>query len=347
MTKADKKGVVTELETYRKQEANILIPSTKVDGLSEFHKAVIDSVTLSAKPDDGDVYKHQDNKYIITGQGLQKLSVCAGVVWNPRETKATATQQRYVAYNAVGCIRKADGTQVCFQAEYDIDIDIVEDEITDSYQAKRETWLKGKNDWFRNMSTDAQEGYIQSKIRQEVNFKKKHKTKLAATGARNRVIRALLGLKKTYSPAELAKPFVMPRVILQPDYSDPEVKKLMLQASIQSITGVFGPTPAPEPEPAYDLPPENYNTVVEPVPDDEEPPGGAEPPPPPAPKEVFESGDKDAQASVLNELAVKKNYDTNSLAMSIEDMDQNNRSRFFDHLSVMADVRTGDDDIPF
>lgn len=364
MDNDSKDTVAKELEKYKEQKANLLGPSIKMDGLSEFHKVVVDAVTLSINPADGDIYKHKDKygdipaQFIITGQGLQRLAVCAGVAWNPIETKATSISQKYVAYNAVGCIRKADGIPVCFQAEYDVDIDVVEDELRDQFNEKKKAWLTGKKDWFRDMSEQAQDDYIESLFRKELNFKKKHKTKIAATGAKNRVIRALLGVKKTYIIAELSKPFVMPRVILQPDYSDPEVKKLMLTASIQAQTGVFGPVPSQAPEDTtIDIPSGDYN--VQPVSEDDDNDG-----PPPeddfaykkpsassvfaaVSKEVFVGLPTDEQILTLEEMATEKGY---AVPVPIKDMDGHNRGRLFEHLeamSVPAKSDADDNDIPF
>ena len=140
---SDKQSAEKELEKYKKQSANILGPSTNIGELSEFHKVVIDSVLLSINPDDGDIYKYKDKfkdkaaQFIISGQGLQKLAVCAGVAWNPVETRATVQSQNYVAYRAVGSIRKADGASTAFLAEYDIDMEIIEEELREQFIEKR------------------------------------------------------------------------------------------------------------------------------------------------------------------------------------------------------------------
>ena len=354
MTNDTKESVENELAEYKKQNANILGPSTKMNKLSEFHKIVVDTETLSTNPADGDIYKHKDAwgdkpaQYIIHAQGLQKLALCAGVFWNPAETRATAMSQKYVAYNAVGCLRKPDGTPECYQAEADIDIDIVEDELRDKFKDKKKEWQK--KSWFQNMSTESQNDYIESAIQKELNAQKKHKTKKAATNARSRVIRPLLRTKKTYTLAELAKPFVMLRVILQPDYSDPEVKKMMLTAAIQAQTGVFGP--APSQAPAIDIPNGDYD--IRPVPAEENEP---EPSPPPATddkpeksgltKEDYDSLPFDEQCLTLEEMATEKGY---SVPVPIKEMDDHNRGRLFDHLEALpVPVKSDADDldIPF
>lgn len=361
-----------ELAEYKKQKANILGPITTMECLSEFHSIVIDSVFLSIDPLNGDIYKHKDGYqdkpalFIITGQGLQRLAVCAGVVWNPVETKATVQSQQYVAYNAVGCIRKSDGVPTCFQAEYDIDLEVIEDELRDQYAEKAKKWAS--QNWFKELGISGQQAYIDAGVKKDLIFKKKHKTKMAATGAKNRVIRALLGIKKTYTMAELKKPFVMPRVILQPDYNDPEVKKMMLTAAIQSMTGVFGPalsqSQAPEEMPV-DIPLGDYDVQsdTEDETQKEEPlktTAKEEKPPKDKPKkktppenqkpeqkedpaavlqvlvEAFVQLPKADQEAELTGFAAEKKYDIKKLPDGgIEGMNGKNRIRFFEHLQSM------------
>ena len=352
-----KQSVEKELAEYKEQKANLLGPTIRMDALSEFHKIVIDTETLSINPADKDIYKHKDKygerpaQYIITGQGLQKLALCAGVMWNPAETRATKISQRYVAYNAVGCIRKPDGTPAGYQAEADVDIDVEEDDLREKFKEKKKKWLDGDSDWFRKMGKEAQNDYIENAFRKELNFKKRHKVKTAATNARSRVIRPLLRIKPTYTLAELSKPFYMPRVVLHPDYSDPEVKKLMLAEAIQSQTGVFGP--APSQTPVIDIPSGDYE--VRPAPENElEPPphgGGGDDASVDSdamPKDVFEALPVAEQQLELEERAKAKGYDLSGLPTPISGMDNHNRLRFFEHLATMPVLSDANDsDIPF
>lgn len=62
----------------------------------------------------------------------------------------------------------------------------------------------------------------------------------AMTGAKLRVIRALLGLKGTYTHEELKKNFAIPTVVFSPDYSDPNVRQAMLTQGMQSVNNMFG-----------------------------------------------------------------------------------------------------------
>src|SRR5690606_20875043 len=68
---------------------------------------------------------------------------------------------------------------------------------------------------------------------------KKNKIMRAETGAMLRVVRALLNMKMQYSPQELRKPFIIPRVDFAPDYSDPEVKRLVMEHGVRATTDLF------------------------------------------------------------------------------------------------------------
>ena len=67
----------------------------------------------------------------------------------------------------------------------------------------------------------------------------------AITGAKLRVIRALLGVKGTYTKEELKKNFAIPTVVFSPDYSDPSVRQAMLAQGISSVNNMFGAAALP------------------------------------------------------------------------------------------------------
>lgn len=365
---ADKQSVEKELANYKKNKVNMLGPSINLEELSQFHKIVFDSVTLSINSEIGDVYRYKDAykgkpaQYIITGAGLQKLAVVAGVRWDPIETKVTSISRKYVAYSAVGCIRRIDGTSACYKAESDIDIDVVIDEIEENFKAKRKKWADDK--WFQKLGTEGQNDYVESAKKKECNFRKKHKTKIAATDARSRVLRPLLMLKKTYTAEELTRPFIMARVILSPDYSDPMVQKMMLAAAIQAQTNVFGATPNQLVDDApIDVLPVEFQEVPpgkDPIPiaDPELPPGStadvsaASKDKADASKmltEIFADLPDEEQELVLIEEAAKKNYDLKGLPKPISEMDKRNRIRFYEHLETMpkAGAVGEEGEIPF
>lgn len=358
---------VKELELYKKKNVNILGPKINPEELSVFHKIVFDSIRLSSDVVDGDVYKYKDAykgrpaQYVISGAGLKKLSVMAGVYWNPAETRIVNISQRYVAYSAVGCVKRGDGTNVCYSAEADCDIDVEEDNIIESYKQKRKKWATV--DWFIKMGEAGQFDYIESGIRKELNHKKKFKTRIAATDARSRVLRPLLMIKKTYTIEELGRDFVMPRVVLSPDYKDKTVQKMMLAAALQSQISVFGPAqPQVTDASVVDVPQGEYNVMPAEPGDiaeiDEQPETAprtetdkqtetrkrteSEIKPGPGSRELFCDMTGLEQVETLIRLSERKGYEPKQPIAALSPKDS---LTFWDALNKLQDVV--DDDVPF
>lgn len=82
----------------------------------------------------------------------------------------------------------------------------------------------GKYDKYYVIADSDREKYIERSILVNMTLLRKTASEKAQTGAILRVIRALLGIKGTYSKAELEKPFVVPTVTFAPDYTDPTVR---------------------------------------------------------------------------------------------------------------------------
>ena len=334
-----KKTASTELEVYREKGANMLINKSHIDGLSDWHTAVVESVELSPDPNQDDVYyEPQVEGLVITGKGLSKLALCAGVVWNIDQTRRTDDRHdpMYCSYQAVGGIKKPDGTYVWMKGEYDIDMEVLKEQLVESYTEKAR---KGKKD----------KGWIDYCVKRDLGQKQKHKIKLCETGAKNRVIRALLGIKSKYSKKELSKPFVTARIVFQPDMTDPDVKRAMIGVAIQQMTGIYGPPTAPQIETRdsdiIDIP---HETIPpDPVWDDDIPDPGEDD------SELgmdnsasrrldFENMGQDDQVKTLEKMMETKGYDKSQLTHPLDTFKETHRLKFFDKLAAMDD-----DDIPF
>ncbi len=334
-----------EIEKYQHQGANILMPSTMIGGLSEFHTPVIEIVQLSANPSDGDVYKDtQSGKFRLTKQALVKLANCAGISWHPYETKRVdnRSDRNYVAYQAVGGIRKADGSSIAFKAEYDMDFEVIQEELTNQYTAKAQQG-----------SDEHKKKYIEDSVKREILFKRKHKVKLCESGAMNRVIRSLLGLKNGYTAAELSKPFVTVRIVIRPDYTDKDVRRQMMSAAVKSMTGIYGDEMGSMEKPQYG----NGHDVID-IPSDDDgyqyPPcdipdvmvdSAPAPPQPPVvmmnSQEIdFSNCEAEEQIAVLESLIIKKNYDSNAFPKPMAEFNEKNRISLFRKLISMPDAVT-------
>lgn len=333
----DKKSlVVFEIEKAKKAGMNMLLPSTHVEGLSKFHFPVIDYVQLSPEPRDGDVYFHKESgKFVPSKQGLMKLAVCAGISWHPTETRRVDNRQDrdYVSYVATGGVRKADGQMVWLKAEWDMDFEVIEDELRSQYEAS------GKKK--KKTGTELQ-NYVDYCVKRDLLYRRKHKVKLCEAGAMNRVIRSLLGLRSGYTKPELQKPFVVARITFRPDYSDPQIRKAMIQKSIESITNVYGGSDNDEQiMPSLTSPPIEIPSDVIDV-ESESAKERSEKPKQTHQKADFEASDKKGQIHTLETLAKRKGYDFKQLKRPLDTFSDDNREDFFDQL-----METEDEDLPF
>jgi hypothetical protein len=352
MTTIEKVDLTKELEVYKKGGANLLMPSTRIEGLSEFHRPVIETVTLSSVPDDGDVYRADDEedekkqKFRLSKQALMKLSNCAGIIWSTEHTKRVddGKNRDYVCYQAVGGLKKSDGTPIYFKAQYDMDFEILEEELRILYEKK----TKGK--WAEKKAAEQRAEYVEFCVRRDMLQKRKHKLKLAEAGAMNRVVREILGLKNAYTKAELAKPFVMMRIVFRPDYSDKDVKAAMLTAHIQAMTGIYGgavdSSIKSESEP-IDVTPltEAKNT--------EDPPEGDEPAPEGKPGDEknslltdFQNSEELQQCKSLTYMSNQKGYDLadfikRSKKKSLAEISKEKRLGLFEHLLSLPNKEVG------
>ena len=358
-TKKKVEDISTELEKFKQAGANLLMPSTHIAGLSEYMQPILETVLISSDPNSGDVYAHDTEKdgptkkWRPTKQALMRLSVCAGVIWSPSETKRVdnGADRNYIAYKAVGGIKKADGQPVFFSAEYDMDFEVLAEEIRANYEGKAK-FLK-KDNGQRAATEQEKKEYIEFCVSRDLLQKRKNKLKLCEAGAMNRVLRMLLGLKQTYTTKELAQPFVMARIVFKPDFTDKAVRDKFLDASIKSMTGIYG-------QGAVDQEIRKSDPIdVTPIQQEEEdiPANlGNDNAPEPTESAIidFQNSDELGQCKALTNTANAKGYDLagylkRANVKALTDFNKEKRTDFFKHLVSLPDK--GDtkqkDDIPY
>lgn len=352
------------LEKLKKENVNLLMPTIHMEGLSEFHAPVLESVMLNSDPKEGDVYPHDDEedaakkKYRPTKQALMKLSVCGGIIWSVEGCKRVddMSNRNYMCYQAVGGIRKADGSPVFFKAVYDMDFEVLEEDLREQYQKKAKAKNK-QGEYYRKTDAERAE-YVEYCVKRDLLAKRRHAIKLCEAGAMNRVIRELFSLKQAYTSAELAKPFVMARIIFKPDYSAPDVRKAMIDAHVKAMTGIYGDvverTKQDQVDAAIDVTP-----VSEDKPDPPEN-GGAPPPQPPndqAQEEKppsaeamladYQAHERPNKEKMIEILAAKKGYDLaawmeRAKLKAVADISPGKMMDLFKHLLSLPDK-----DVPF
>lgn len=204
---------------------------------------------------------------------LMKLATAAGVQFHPEHTTVTRENTNTYVGRAYGALRLPDGSykthaetkRICLddeEAKYRLEfMDKSIMGITDWKAAKAaEEMFKGH--WEDTEETRTYNGreypvkkfviddcdrekYIERSLLVNMTLLRKTASEKAQTGAILRVVRALLGIKGTYSKEELSKPFVVPTVTFAPDFTDPAVRNAMLQQGMNSMGNMFGTASTP------------------------------------------------------------------------------------------------------
>lgn len=255
---------------------NLLMPASTEVQLNPFYKITVMEVPVDLSENSGDVFRvgsvkvgQQNGKDIYEDTFspakplLMKLAAAAGIQFDPDHTYGTRVDQNTYKAKAFGAMRMPDGTGkthadekvICLddeEANYRVEfMDKSIKGITDDKAAKaaaemfKGKWIDATNKWGKPCKAYViddcdREKYIERSVLVNMTLLRKTAAEKAMTGAINRVIRALTGLKGQYTKTELEKPFAIPRVTFAPDYTDPEVKRVLLSQGMSSIGSLFG-----------------------------------------------------------------------------------------------------------
>ena len=322
-----------ELARYREgNKYNILVPTQTIQEISPYHKPVLEIVKINPDPLAGEVYQIvSGGDFCLRATALQKISYAAGIIWNARGCGRTddGSKPSIVTYRAEGAVRKEDGTYMLLNAEYMLDLEVVEEETRESYEKKALDLIKAKT-----LTEGKKQEYIEKYVKRDMLQKRKFRLQLAQTGAMDRVIRKILGLKGTYKRAELEKAFIVPKIAFSPDISDPKIREALLKQGMEATNILFGPQETgliehasmKEDKHLIDVTPELEETLSsnghETIKTDEKP---------------------DDSLDLLRNLMMKKGYDISKLKKPLEHFNESEAQALMKHLQSLPDQQ----DLPF
>lgn len=200
---------------------NVLSPFTNISGLAPQHGIIVSVVKIDSNPAAGDVYEglpflKKDLEVALARLGLRKLAECGGISTRT-ERVDPCTIPNYWSFRATGSYRGVDGAVVVREATVEWD-------------------LRDGSDRLKGWSSAGQ-----------ISEGRKNGLRNCEARAINAVIRECgCGLKQKYSKAELAKPFVVLRVMYQPDMSDPDVRRIVTEHNLSGTRALY-PMAAREP----------------------------------------------------------------------------------------------------
>src|SRR3990167_7058141 len=227
LARTDSPGVITtprqfteSLARWSERHFHVLSAFTNISGLPAQHAIIASLVQVSTDLAIGEVYDGSGgmpflkaDEVALTKIGLHKIAECGGV-----STSTIRTDPRTIPYfwemKAVGTYRGVDGAVVTREATMEWDLRDASDRI---------------------------KGFTPNQIKEA----RKHGLRDCEARAVNAVIRECgCGVKQKYTRKELEKPFVVLRVVFQPDMRDPETRRLVAEKALGGTNALYAPSQA-------------------------------------------------------------------------------------------------------
>ena len=344
---------------------NVLIPETLIVGLADNYALAIAQTTISVDLADGEIYPDDNAKdseqkrYRLHKTALMRISgpYMAGVKWSAESGIETLSRD-YIAFKSIGSILAPDGQEVPFVGHDDLDFLVLEEKYREAYAAKAKNLKKDKeynnpNAGKREATEKEKAEYIDYCVKRDLMQKREHKLAIVETGAMERVIRGLVGLKNSYTMKQLRMPFITARVILRPDYSNPETKNRALAAGNHAAKNIYGTD-----KPPIDIPADqkaNQESVKAPVAGQSSAassPTDQKSGPAKSAMLDFENSDDFGQNKAITDASLRKGYDLagylkRANVETITAIAKESRIGLFNHILSLPDKKSPSTAVPY
>lgn len=233
-----------------RRDYNILYPLKGDPDTSPLYRIKPKIWRIDPNPSKGEVFKVRTSRglihnlvdgYSLATPVVEELARIAGIMFDPVNSRRTddSKNTRRVEFQATAALRGLDGTWIIATQTKEFDLDAIEREIRLSLEEEaRRGQLRfgeGKREVCKFGTMECSEE-INRRMGAKMNQLEKDKVAIAETGARNRVIRTLLGVKPSYRKDELRKPFVVFQISLNTELilRDPDLKGTFLLYTLAS-----------------------------------------------------------------------------------------------------------------
>jgi len=218
---------------------NVLVP--RAMSFSPGIKVAIQMVELDSRIDEKkkrskDFWSIDGEEYILSSNAIRKIAAAANIQWAPEQCKVESEQYdehgqvlrlRYKAVctivTSLGTVKNGVGTY-----EYNYHQDLKDSR----FQEKEWNEKARKKVATGNLKID------------QINQRRQFAVQLVESGAKARAIYDAFGImEKSYSKADIAKPFLVPCALHDIDYGDPAIKKMIAEQAIGAAKDAFGAGP--------------------------------------------------------------------------------------------------------
>lgn len=229
---ADPRQINAMLDSAR--DFNLVAPATSCGTLPAGFEVAISVVRVDPS-ESYSVGTKDKPAFGLAKTTLDQIGSALGVVADPHLSGRTddGSDPHYYSYHWVGHVQNFDGTWRAIQGEKEMDLRDGSPQIL----AIIDRVAAANRKYGRNSSPDGQ-------IRDMRLFIQAH----AETKARLRALRSV-GIKTSYTPEELRRPFAVARLVATGRCEDPELtrefSRMQFAAGIDARRAIFGGTPAP------------------------------------------------------------------------------------------------------
>jgi hypothetical protein len=213
---------ITEALEAAASQCHLVSPATSCGTLPEGCAVALSTVRVDVAETypiaGGDGDSAGSAKVGLSKTALDRIASAAGVSWDPERSHRLddGRDPRYCAFLAVGTLRHFDGREVVIQGTKEMDLregSAQVEALMERYRAKLKRW-----------EASGKRGYPPRDPSAQIREMRLHILGHAETKARLRAIRAL-GIRTSYSTQELAKPFVVARLMFTGETADPELRR--------------------------------------------------------------------------------------------------------------------------
>lgn len=192
---------------------HLVAPATSCGSLPLGHEVSISLVYVNAETETSSV---GGGKVSLAATALKRIAAAASIDWDDEKSRRldNGRDPHYVHFKAVGIVKNLDGTKRRVTGEVEIDMREGSPQVIAMEQRAGE----GKN--------------FQSQLRDTRNFILRH----AETKAKSRAI-ADMGVRRSYTKAELEKPFAVARLSFTGRTEDPQLQAVFASKIADAALG--------------------------------------------------------------------------------------------------------------
>lgn len=260
----DDNSLTIQAVLSQKDKYNIALSFTETRQINPFYKVTVKSIYANINEYSPHIFKvgsrslgnnRWEDLYALTGKFLDELSNESGIQFPPvSHNDVVKVNETTWKASSTGWLRLPDGTDLIRNNFKIIDLVSIEKKYRLAYEEKAERGItdpraakaaaeKYAGEWREKaffVAEQDREKYIEKSLLDAMTKLRDDAPQKAATGAKLRVVRDLLGIKGSYTMAELKKPFVVARMSFSPDYNDPLVRQMMLQQAMYGVGNLYG-----------------------------------------------------------------------------------------------------------